>query len=68
MASVRYLTEMLERIKEGESCSTHDWDNKVVPKSVKKILKKYDLMGTYNPDVPVNQDLELADRFFAAGL
>ena len=41
MASVRYLTEMLERIKEGESCSTHDRDNKVeLPKSVKKIAEE----------------------------
>lgn len=68
MASVRYLTEMLERIKEGEACSGRDWDNKIVPKSVKKILKKYELAGTYNPEIPVNQDLELADRFFEAGL
>lgn len=68
MASVRYLTQMLQRIKEGEACSTRDWDNKVVPKSVKKILKKYELAGTYNPDVPVNQDMELADRYFEAGL
>ena len=39
MASVRYITEMLERIKEGESCTNWDWDNKVVPKTVKKMLK-----------------------------
>ena len=44
MASVRYLTEMLERIKEGEACSGRDWDNKIVPKSVKKILKKYSVI------------------------
>ena len=68
MASVRYLTQMLARIKEGEACSTKDWDNKVVPKSVQKILKKYDLKGTYCPETPVNQDMELADRYFEAGL
>ena len=26
------------------------------------------LMGTYHPDIPVNQDLALADRYFEAGL
>ena len=45
MASVRYLTDILARIKDGDPCSTRDWDNKVVPRAVKKILKKYDLMG-----------------------
>lgn len=68
MASVRYVTEMLNRIKEGEPCSTFDWDNKVLPKTVKKILKKHELNNKFNPEVPVNQDLELADRFFEAGL
>ena len=68
MASVRYLTDILARIKDGDPCSTRDWDNKVVPRAVKKILKKYDLMGTYHPDIPVNQDLALADRYFEAGL
>ena len=42
MASVRYLTDILARIKDGDPCSTRDWDNKVVPRAVKKILKKYD--------------------------
>lgn len=68
MASVRYLTDILARIKDGDPCSTRDWDNKVVPRAVKKILKKYDLMGTYHPDIPVNQDFALADRYFEAGL
>ena len=68
MASVRYLTDTLARIKDGDPCSTRDWDNKVVPRAVKKILKKYALMGTYHPDIPVNQDLALADRYFEAGL
>ena len=68
MASVKKVTEMLHRIKEGESVGTREWDNKIVPQTVRKILKKYDLLKTYNPDVPVNQDLELADRYFQAGL
>jgi methylamine--corrinoid protein Co-methyltransferase len=68
MVSVQSVTEMLARIKEGESCTEKEWDTKVIPRTVKKILKKYDLMKTCNPDLPVNQDPELADRFFQAGL
>ena len=68
MASVRYLTDILACIKDGDPCSTRDWDNKVVPRAVRKILKKYDLMGPYHPDIPVNQHLALADRYFEAGL
>lgn len=68
MASVQRITEMLARIKDGESCTTHDWDNKIVPKTVRSILKKYDIAHTYNSAIPVNQDMALADRFFEAGL
>ena len=38
MSSVKQLALMLERIKEGESCSNRDWDNKIVPKTVRQIL------------------------------
>lgn len=68
MMSVPYATEMLARIREGEPCSTYDWDNRVVPMTVKKILKKYGLQKTFTPEVPVNQDMALADQYFAAGL
>lgn len=64
MASVQLITEMLARIKDGETCSTRDWDNRVVPKTVRKILKQYDIEHSYNKDVPVNQDMALADRFY----
>ena len=40
MASVKKVTEMLYRIKEGETVTTRDWDNKIGPGTVKKILKK----------------------------
>lgn len=68
MVSVQSVTEMLARIKEGESCTEKNWDTKVIPQTVKKILKKYELVKRCNPDIPVNQDPELADRFFQAGL
>jgi methylamine--corrinoid protein Co-methyltransferase len=62
------LVEMLQRAKDGPSCSVREWEIKVIPQTVKKYLKKYDLEHTFNKEVPVNQDLALADRFFEAGL
>ncbi|MEL7610187.1 MAG: monomethylamine:corrinoid methyltransferase [Bacillota bacterium] len=68
MASVKKIVETLSRIREGESCTAKDWDNKVLPHTIRGLLKKYELGKTYNPAVCVNQDMELADRFFQAGL
>ena len=62
------LVEMLQRAKDGPACSVREWEIKVIPQTVKKYLEKYDLEHTFNKDVPVNQDLALADRFFEAGL
>lgn len=68
MASVKKIVQMMERVKDGPACTTADWDYKIVPGTVREMLKKYDLAKTYNPETPVNQDMELADRFFEAGL
>ena len=68
MPSMVELMGMLQRAKDGPPMTMREWETKVIPETVKKYLKKYDLAGTYNPDEPVNQDPELADRFFEAGL
>jgi methylamine--corrinoid protein Co-methyltransferase len=68
MASLVKLVEMLQRAKDGPACSVREWEIKVIPQTVKKYLEKYDLEHTFNKEVPVNQDLALADRFFEAGL
>ncbi len=68
MASLVRLIEMLDRAKEGPICTVEDWERKVIPQTVKKYLKDYELAGTFNKETPVNQDMELADRFFEAGL
>jgi len=68
MASFKRLVEMLNRAKDGPPCTVREWDMERVPQTVNKYLKKYDLAGTFNKNEPVNQDLELADRFFQAGL
>ena len=68
MASLVKLVEMLQRAKDGPACSIREWEIKRMPKTVQKYLKKYELEKTFNPETPVNQDLELGDRFFEAGL
>lgn len=68
MPSMVKLMEMLQRAKDGPPMTMREWETKVIPETVKKYLKKYDLAGTYNPEEPVNQDMELADRFFEAGV
>lgn len=68
MASLIHIVEMLDRIKDGPSCTVADWDQKILPHKVREILKRFDLMKKFNPETPVNQDMELADRFFEAGL
>lgn len=68
MSSLVYLTEILKRTKTGPSCTAQEWEQKVIPQHVRAMLKKYDLEKRFNPETPVNQDLDLADRFFQAGL
>lgn len=68
MSSLVKLMKMLQRAKDGPPMSNKEWETKVIPETVNKYLKKYDLVKTYNPEEPVNQDMELADRFYKAAL
>jgi len=68
MASLQKMVEMLHRAKEGPFCTEKEWEQKVIPETNRKYLKKYDLERKYNPETPVNQDLALADRYFEAAL
>lgn len=60
--------DVLDRAHDGPYCSGKEWDMRVVPGAVAKILKKYELQGTHNRENPVNCDDSLADRFWEAGL
>jgi methylamine--corrinoid protein Co-methyltransferase len=68
MASLKKMVEMLHRAKEGPACTEKEWEQKVIPETNRRYLKKYELERKYNPETPVNQDLELADRYFEAAL
>ncbi len=62
------LLDVLDRAHKGPICKVFDWDTRVIPETIAARLKEFDLAGTCDRANPVNQDLELADRFFAAGL
>lgn len=59
--------EVLDRAHKGPFCEARNWDLKVIPAMVKEKLKKYELIGTFQPENPVNTDDGLADQFWKAG-
>jgi methylamine---corrinoid protein Co-methyltransferase len=61
------IVEILRRTQEGEYCDLKEWDVKRIPRTVRAMLKKYDLVGVCDKVSPVNLDMELADRFYQAG-
>jgi methylamine--corrinoid protein Co-methyltransferase len=61
------IVEILRRSREGEYCSLKEWDVKRIPRTVRAMLKKYNLENTLDVENPVNMDFELADQFFKAG-
>lgn len=67
MEKQRKILNTLDKARLGERVSMTDWDRKIVPRTLKEIAKKYDLLKTCDPANPINTDDELADRFFQAG-
>ena len=64
---VQRILRSLEKARTGKIMPMKEWDTKVIPKTVKAILKKYNLEKTLDMDNPINYDDELADTFFKAG-
>jgi len=64
---IETLLRNLDKAYSGPVCSVKDWDIVIIPKTVKRILKKYGLEKTYDPHNPCNCDLQLADQYFHAG-
>lgn len=61
------ILEILSRTQTGEYCTQKEWDTKRIPQTIRSILNEHDLAGACDPGEPVNTDLELVDRFYAAG-
>ncbi|MEG3067721.1 MAG: monomethylamine:corrinoid methyltransferase [Syntrophaceticus schinkii] len=68
MSSAVKVLKTLEKARTGKRCTVDEWDYKIVPKTLREIVKKYDLEKTCDINKPVNEDMELADRFYQAGI
>jgi len=62
------LMLVLERAHSGPICDTFTWDTQMMTRPISASLKKYGLQNTYNAARPINQDDDLADRFFEAAM
>ena len=62
------IMDVLEKAHKGSICKQFDWDTQVIPDTIVEKLQKFGLEKSCDPANPVNQDLELADRFFEAGI
>ncbi len=62
------LLTVLERAHRGPICKQFDWDTRVIPGTIAAKLKEYGLQKTCDPRAPINQNLELADRYFQAAM
>lgn len=63
--SVR-LMDIIERSLTGERMSEKDFDRNSIARGVKRVVKKYELK--FPKDSVINNDLEMADRVYQAGL
>lgn len=61
------ILNSLDKARTAPRVLEADWDRKILPRTLKSIAKKYDLLGTCDTENPVNTDPELADAFFKAG-
>ena len=64
---VQILLNNLDKAYKGSIIPMKEWDTKIIPKTIKGILKDHNLMGTLDEENPINTDPALADEFFKAG-
>lgn len=61
------ILKSLDQAYNGPVCTVAEWDNKIIPNTVRTILKKHRLENTCNEQEPINYDDDLADQFYKAG-
>ncbi len=64
--SIFTVLRTLDRAHSGPVVSPRQWDVELVPGTISKMLKRFHLGGICNPQEPINDSDELADRFFEA--
>lgn len=68
MGSAVDILKTLDRVRTGNRVTEKQWDYEIVPQTIKDIVEKHKLAKTCDITKPVNEDMDLADRFFAAGM
>ncbi len=61
------LFDILERTIAGPLTNKRDYEFKLVPQATREVLKEHGLEKTFDPQNPINSDLNLAGRFYEAG-
>ena len=61
------ILDVLDKAHEGPVFKERDFNMKVIPQALAKQIKKHGLANTCDRDNPINQDDDLADRFYQAG-
>ena len=60
--------DVLDRAHDGSLSTEKEWNVRVIPSSIAKVVKKHELQGSCDHENPINGDDSLADRFWEAGL
>jgi methylamine--corrinoid protein Co-methyltransferase len=68
MRTYTRLLDVLDRSESGPMIDESEWDMTLVPKTVARLLKDYDIKMKPVSEAVVLQDDALADRLFAAGM
>jgi methylamine--corrinoid protein Co-methyltransferase len=63
---LKNVVDILDRARTGKPCSLKEWDVKILPTTIKNVLKKHGLEKQCDPDNYINLDTRLADRFYEA--
>ncbi|MDR1949070.1 MAG: monomethylamine:corrinoid methyltransferase [Spirochaetaceae bacterium] len=61
------ILRTLDKARLGDRVSEKEWDQKIVPQTLRQVAKEFGLLGTCDTQNPVNTDAALAQTFFKAG-
>ncbi|MCI6017774.1 MAG: monomethylamine:corrinoid methyltransferase [Clostridiales bacterium] len=61
------ILRTMDKARLGSRVLEKEWDQKIVPKTLKEVAKEFGLLKTCDINNPINTDPELADRFWQAG-
>jgi methylamine--corrinoid protein Co-methyltransferase len=61
------LFDVLDKTVTGPLITKRDFEFKFVPQTTKEVLKEHGLEKSFEPDSPINTDLDLAAKFYEAG-